>query len=79
VRLLAGAGGLAALACLALFAASVRPALAAIAELPVGVGGTLGTMELALALLLCLTAAIDGPPGDSPLAGAMNPTKTRFR
>ena len=62
VRALAGAGGLAALAGLALFAAAVRPALAAIAELPVGVGGTLGTMQLALALLLSLTVAIHEAP-----------------
>ena len=62
VRALAGGGGLAALAGLTLFAASVRPALAAIAELPVGVGGTLGTMQLALALLLSLTVAIHEAP-----------------
>ncbi len=69
VPALAGAGGLAAFAGLALFAASVRPALAAIAELPVGVGGTLGTMELALALLLSLTVATHGAPSAAP-AGA---------
>jgi hypothetical protein len=57
----AGAAGLAALMALGLFAGSVRPALAAIADLPVGVGGTLGTMQLVLALLLCLVIAI-GPP-----------------
>ena len=62
VRAFAGAGGLAALAGLALFAVSVRPALAAIAELPVGVGGTLGTMQLALALLLSVTVAIHEAP-----------------
>lgn len=57
-RAFAGSAGAVALAALVLFAESVRPALAAIADLQVGVGGTLGTMQLSLALLLCLTAAI---------------------
>lgn len=57
-RALAGSAGAVALVALVLFAQSVRPALAAITGLPVGVGGTLGTMQLSLALLLCLTAAI---------------------
>jgi hypothetical protein len=57
-RLLGGASGLAAFAGLILFAVSVRPALAEVADLPVGVGGTLGTMQLALALLLCLTVVL---------------------
>ena len=52
------AAGLAALGALILFATSVRAALAAIADLPVGVGGTLGTMQLSLALILLLTAAL---------------------
>ena len=73
-RLLGIASGLAALAGLVLFAGSVRPALAAIADLPVGVGGTLGTMQLALALLLCLTVGIDGErdsaAAPSPIAAA---------
>ncbi|HEU4828399.1 MAG TPA: hypothetical protein VFT04_04315 [Gemmatimonadales bacterium] len=57
---LAGGAGLIALGGLVLFALSVRPALAPIADLPVGVGGTLGTMQLSLALLLCFAAAAPG-------------------
>ena len=57
-RMLGGASALAGLAGLALFSGSIRPALAEIAALPVGVGGTLGTMQLALALLVCLTVAL---------------------
>lgn len=64
-RVLAGASGLAAVLGLVVFARSIRPALAAIADLPVGVGGTLGTMQLSLALILSLVVAI-GARGTPP-------------
>lgn len=65
-RGLAAAAGGAAVGALALFAASVRAALTAIADLPVGVGGTLGTMQVALAFLLLLTIVLY----PEPLAGS---------
>lgn len=67
-RVLGGASGLGALAGLALFAGSIRAALAEIAALPVGVGGTLGTMQLALALLVCLTVALASIAQPAPAA-----------
>lgn len=67
-RTIGGAAGLAALAGLVLFGGSVRPALDEIAKLPVGVGGTLGTMQLVLALLLCLTVALGSNPQTVPSA-----------
>lgn len=67
---LAAVAGLGALGALVLFAASVRPALAAIAGLPIGVGGTLGTMQLSLACLLLLTAALHPAPRGLPSRSA---------
>jgi hypothetical protein len=61
-RVLASAGGVATIGALALFATSIQAALAAIADLPIGVGGTLGTMQLALAFLLLLTVALPSEP-----------------
>jgi hypothetical protein len=36
--------------------------LAVLADLPVGVGGTLGTMQLAAAVLLCLATTLSPRP-----------------
>ncbi|MGE5927689.1 MAG: hypothetical protein ACM357_10055 [Gemmatimonadota bacterium] len=71
-RGLASAAALGTIGALGLFATSVRPALAAIADLPVGVGGTLGTMQVALAFLLLLAAALS--PG---ARSAATPETTR--
>lgn len=57
-RVLASTTMLATIGALVLFATSVQPALAAIADLPVGVGGTLGTTQLALASLLLLAVVL---------------------
>jgi hypothetical protein len=65
-RALAAAAAIATLGGLVVFALSIRSALAAIADLPVGVGGTLGTMQVSLALLLLLTAALPPAPGQRP-------------
>ena len=47
-----------------LFSSSLGPALSALATLDVGIGGTLGTMEMTAAILLCLVAGSIGPaPG----------------
>ena len=55
-----GAAVLSALA-LWLFARSVGPALAVLAHLEVGTGGTLATMEVTAAILLCLASAAATP------------------
>lgn len=65
-RLAAGGAALAALAAVLVFASSVGTALAALANLPVGVGGTLGTMQLAAAVLLCLAATLSPRPRAAP-------------
>jgi len=44
-----------------LFSHSPGPALAVLAQLETGVGGTLGTMEVTAAILLCLAAAAATP------------------
>ena len=49
---------LAATFALALFAISLRPALADLQSLVVSTGGTLGTMEMTAALLLCIATSI---------------------
>ncbi|HEX6644766.1 MAG TPA: hypothetical protein VF037_08810 [Gemmatimonadales bacterium] len=66
-RSLAAAVLLCAVGAVVLFAGSLRPALAALTELPVGVGGTLGTMEMSLAMLLALAAALE--PGHCSVGG----------
>ena len=60
-RVLAAAAGAATIGALALFATSIQ-ALTAITDLPVGVGGTLGTMQLALPFLLLLAIALHPAP-----------------
>jgi hypothetical protein len=64
-RSLAAATVLSAIAAIVLFAGSLRPALTELVALPVGVGGTLGTMELSLAVLVSLAAALE--PGHTPV------------
>ncbi len=64
-RLAAGSAALAALLAVALFATSVERALAPLAGLSVGVGGTLGTMQLAAAVLLCLATCLSPRPREA--------------
>jgi hypothetical protein len=65
-RLAAGAAALVALAAVSVFAGSVGNALAVLADLPVGVGGTLGTMQLAAAVLLCLATSLSPSARPTP-------------
>lgn len=69
-RLAAAAAALAALLSVGLFAGSAARALAPLAGLPFGVGGTLGTMQLSLALLLCLATCLAPPPRPVAAAGS---------
>lgn len=69
--LLAAAGAGAAGLSVVVFATSFGQALAPLATLSVGTGGTLGTMQLTAAILLCLGAALWARPagrGDEVLA-----------
>jgi hypothetical protein len=61
-RLLAGVAAVTTLIALILFATSFGNALAALDGLAVGTGGSLGTMQLATAILLCLSVAVAGAP-----------------
>jgi lysylphosphatidylglycerol synthetase-like protein (DUF2156 family) len=72
-RRAACAAALAALLAVALFAGSVGDALAALQGVSMGTGGSLGTMQLSAAVLLCLAVCLSpGPeqsPGREPAAG----------
>ena len=61
-RLAAGGAALIALVAVLVFAISVGKAVAPLAGLSMGVGGTLGTMQLAVAVLLCLTTCLAPRP-----------------
>ncbi|MGQ0735502.1 MAG: hypothetical protein ACT4QD_17840 [Acidobacteriota bacterium] len=71
-----GAAVLSALALL-LFARSLGPALAVLAHLEVGIGGTLGTMEVTAAILLCLAAGAVRPAHGLLANKTLNPTGNR--
>jgi hypothetical protein len=63
-RVVAGTAAVLPALALWLFSRSLGPALAVLAHLEVGTGGTLGTMEVTAAILLCLAAAVVTPaPG----------------
>lgn len=59
-----------ALVAVLVFAGSVADALALLAGLSVGVGGTLGTMQLSAAVLLCLAVFLPGARAAAPHAAS---------
>jgi hypothetical protein len=61
-RLIAACAALAGLLAVVLFARSIDRALAPLAGLSVGVGGTLGTMQLTAAVLLCSVVWVSPRP-----------------
>jgi len=71
-----GAAVLSALA-LWLFSRSLGPALAVLAPLDVGTGGTLGTMEVTAATLLCLAAGAVRLDHGLLSNMTLNPTRNR--
>jgi amino acid transporter len=66
-RVAAAGAVLVVLLAVVLFAGSVQAALAPLAGLAVGVGGTLGTMQLSAAVLLCLATCLSPRPHPAAL------------
>jgi hypothetical protein len=78
-RRAACAAAVLALLAVALFAGSVGAALAALQGVSMGTGGTLGTMQLSTAVLLCLAVCLSPSPERSrgPAAAELSPSDPR--
>jgi hypothetical protein len=78
-RVVAGTAAVLPALALWLFSRSLGPALAVLAHLEVGTGGTLGTMEVTAAILICVAAAAETPAHGRLRRGSRRPMKWSSR